>query len=439
MKKKLGIYLGAVAVTVIIALGLWFYLWFFEGEAPKVLISPKTEFIGKELTFKIEASDSKRGLKKIVFKITQGSKEKILFAETLESLKTYQKEFVFKPIELGLSQGKIQIDLTVYDNSMRNGGEGNISSVKFEAIVDTTPPNITNVSPFHYYNEGGTGVVVYKASDDTFESGVKVSDHFFKGYKIKPQENLWICYFPIGEGGRSNKKFYLYAKDRAQNVTNFSFNYQIKPKKFKSETIVISDGFINSILPYFEGIGITNKGSLMEWFKYINTVQREVDEKRFKELAQTTSDTALWKGPWLRLKNSKPMAGFGDRRTYKYQGLVVGHSTHKGIDLASLQNSPVEASNSGKVVFVGDMGIYGKTAIIDHGQGIHSTYSHLSEIKVKAGEEVEKGQVIGVTGTTGLAGGDHLHFGIMVQGEFVNPIEFWDPLWIKEKIARWIE
>jgi len=439
MKKKLGIYLVAAAVVVLIGLGLLLYLWFFEGEAPQISISPKVEYVGKEVAFKIEASDSKRGLRKVVFKLTQGSKEKVLFAETLGALKTYEKEFILKPLELGLSQGKIQLELAAYDNSMRNGGEGNLTTIRLEAIVDTTPPSVTPVSPFHYYNEGGTGVVVYKASEDVVETGVKTSDTFFKAYKVEPQGNIWICFFSIGEGDRSGKKFYLYAKDRAQNMTNSSFNYQIRPKRFRSDTITVSDGFINTILPYFESIGIPSKGSFLEWFKHINTVEREADEKKFKELAQDTSQTALWKGPWLRQKNSKPMAGFGDRRTYRYQGSLVGESVHKGIDLASLQNSPVEASNGGRVVFVGDMGIYGKTIVIDHGQGIHSTYSHLSEIKVKVGEEVEKGHIIGTTGSTGLAGGDHLHFGIMVQGEFVNPIEFWDLLWIKEKITRWIE
>jgi murein DD-endopeptidase MepM/ murein hydrolase activator NlpD len=85
------------------------------------------------------------------------------------------------------------------------------------------------------------------------------------------------------------------------------------------------------------------------------------------------------------------------------------------------------------------MGIYGKTVVIDHGFGLFSTYSHLSAIDVQKGQMVSKGDVIGRTGSTGLAGGDHLHFGIIVHNTFVNPVEWWDASWIKNNITTKIE
>ena len=128
------------------------------------------------------------------------------------------------------------------------------------------------------------------------------------------------------------------------------------------------------------------------------------------------------------------MARFGDRRTYLYQGKAVDQQTHLGEDLASLVNSPVYAGNNGVVVYAEPLGIYGQTVILDHGLGVFSSYSHLSKIDVKVGDKVEKGAVLGHTGTTGLAVGDHLHFAINLQGEFVDPLEWWDPHWLKDQV-----
>jgi murein DD-endopeptidase MepM/ murein hydrolase activator NlpD len=74
--------------------------------------------------------------------------------------------------------------------------------------------------------------------------------------------------------------------------------------------------------------------------------------------------------------------------------------------------------------------------MIDHGIGVFSGYSHLSQIDVKVGDKVNKGDVVGKTGTSGLAGGDHLHFDMAVQGEFVDPLEWWDPHWLKDQVEK---
>jgi murein DD-endopeptidase MepM/ murein hydrolase activator NlpD len=136
------------------------------------------------------------------------------------------------------------------------------------------------------------------------------------------------------------------------------------------------------------------------------------------------------------MKNAAPRAFFGDRRTYFYNGQQISESIHNGVDLASLANAPIEASNSGIVRFTGAIGIYGNSVIIDHGMGLSTLYSHLNSISVKPNQEVKKGEVIGVSGTTGLAGGDHLHFGIAINGQFIDPVEWWDPHWIADNVTK---
>jgi murein DD-endopeptidase MepM/ murein hydrolase activator NlpD len=152
-------------------------------------------------------------------------------------------------------------------------------------------------------------------------------------------------------------------------------------------------------------------------------------------LKEKTSAERLWDGAWLRQKNAANMARFGDHRSYYYKGVKVDEQDHLGVDLASVANSPVQASNHGRVVYADKLGIYGFTVVIDHGQGLASIYGHLSKIDVTQGQDAKKGDIIGSTGDTGLAGGDHLHFGIMVSGVYVNPIEWWDDHWIEDNIS----
>ena len=88
------------------------------------------------------------------------------------------------------------------------------------------------------------------------------------------------------------------------------------------------------------------------------------------------------------------------------------------------------------MIFADRLGIYGLAVVIDHGQGLESVYGHLSKIEVTLDQQVKKGQPIGLTGETGLAGGDHLHFAVIVQGIFVNPVEWWDPHWIADNVIK---
>ena len=105
-----------------------------------------------------------------------------------------------------------------------------------------------------------------------------------------------------------------------------------------------------------------------------------------------------------------------------------------GVDLASVARSPIPVANTGIVIFTEFLGIYGKTVIVDHGFGLFSMYAHLSNIGVKVGDRLSKGDILGRTGFTGLAGGDHLHFSTIVCGVFVNPVEWLDPKFLREHI-----
>ena len=129
-------------------------------------------------------------------------------------------------------------------------------------------------------------------------------------------------------------------------------------------------------------------------------------------------------------------SAFADHRTYIYKGKEVDQQVHLGFDLASFAGTPIVSANRGIVLFADELGIYGNCVIIDHGMGVQSLYGHLSSIDVKAGQTVEKEQQIGRSGMTGMAGGDHLHFTMLVNGKMVNPVEWWDAHWIEDRILQ---
>jgi len=144
----------------------------------------------------------------------------------------------------------------------------------------------------------------------------------------------------------------------------------------------------------------------------------------------------MWREAFAALRNTAIESRFADYRTYIYKDKEIDQQVHLGFDLASLQRAAVTASNRGVVVFANFLGIYGNCVVIDHGLGVQSLYGHMSTIDVKEGDIVEKDQTIGRTGATGLAGGDHLHFTLLINGVAVNPIEMWDPHWMEDRVFR---
>jgi murein DD-endopeptidase MepM/ murein hydrolase activator NlpD len=226
------------------------------------------------------------------------------------------------------------------------------------------------------------------------------------------------------------------AVDKAGNEALTSFRYTAIPRKFRQDKLNISDNFLESKMPQYYNIITDTRDNLQIYLRVNNDLRRE-NSVFLHDLGHKTAPRMLWdKKAFMRLPNAAPKAGFGDQRTYYYQGKEIDHQTPMGVDLASLEGATVPAANSGKVVFAGFFGIYGETVIIDHGLGLQTLYSHLRQIDVKEGQEVKKGDPIGKTGTTGLAGGDHLHFGVLVFGHETSPIEWWDQHWIDDNILN---
>jgi murein DD-endopeptidase MepM/ murein hydrolase activator NlpD len=310
--------------------------------------------------------------------------------------------------------------------------------------VRLEPPRISVVSAKHYINVGGSELVVYRASPPDVESGVQVGELRYPGFPasgagVPGDPDLKVAFFALLYDQPTDTPINLYAKDSAGNEAHAEFDHRVFPKKFRHSTISLDD-------PYFKRVVVpivqqspevkASPDDLLAAFLTVNNDLRKLNNGKIASLAKTTAPAVVWHGAFQPLGNSQVESAFADYRTYIYGGKDVDHQVHLGFDLAKTVNSPVYAGNDGKVIHAQYLGIYGNCIILDHGMGVQSLYGHLSAFNVHDGDEVKKGQQIGVSGQTGMAGGDHLHFSMLVNGQFVNATEWWDPHWIEDRVMR---
>jgi murein DD-endopeptidase MepM/ murein hydrolase activator NlpD len=195
--------------------------------------------------------------------------------------------------------------------------------------------------------------------------------------------------------------------------------------------VQLSASFLEQVVPRLSPGGAGGDAAFQE----VNTRVRAENEKKIRELVAGTASEPLFAGSLHQLANSKVTSRFGEKRIYVVDGREVSRAVHYGYDLASLSGAPVTASAAGRVLYAGDLGIYGNCIVLDHGLGLVSLYGHLSRIDVEANARVEADQRLGLTGATGLAGGDHLHFATLVGNTYVDPIEWWDAKWVTDHVA----
>jgi murein DD-endopeptidase MepM/ murein hydrolase activator NlpD len=415
-----------------------------EGHAPTVILEMESASLGADRSLTVKVADPQNGIREIWVGILKDGKETVLMDKHFPSGNIWmgginREETLSVPVEPrahGITDGKAQLRMVVRDYSWRHWGAGNQNYQEREVIIDTRAPEIDVVSGPLYITQGGSGVVVYKLSEDCAASGVQVGDDFYTGYHGDFKDSqVYLAFMALGYKQGRSTPLSVVATDFAGNQGRVGLQAHINPRKFKHDTINVSDGFLDWKMPEFVSqVSDAPGASMIDIFLQVN---RELRRQNYEELIKYTAnpDTQLhWQEVFLRLPGAANRAGYADHRKYVYKGKAVDEQDHMGVDLASVQNSPVPAANSGKVVMVDSVGIYGNTVMIDHGFGLFSMYSHLSATNVSKGQMVAKGDIIGKTGRTGLAGGDHLHFGMLVNQTFVNPIEWWDAHWIEDNI-----
>ena len=323
------------------------------------------------------------------------------------------------------------------------------SSATRELQVRLDPPRVSVASIHHFINLGGAEFVVMRATPEDVDAGVRVGDTEYRAYPGSAvgltDPALRVAFFALKHDQDVNARMTAYARDAAGNEATTPLEHQPTNKKFLQSRIPIDQRFLDRVVPAIASntpdlkVDTASPDGLLKGFLTINGDLRKKNGETITALAAKSQPKMLWTEAFTQMGNSQVESRFADRRTYFFENKEIDRQVHLGFDLASVQQAPVHASNAGVIVFADFLGIYGNCVIIDHGLGVQSLYAHLSSIGTKVGDTVTKGQELGRTGATGLAGGDHLHFTILLQGVPVNPVEWWDQHWLQDRVLRKIK
>jgi murein DD-endopeptidase MepM/ murein hydrolase activator NlpD len=312
--------------------------------------------------------------------------------------------------------------------------------------VRLTPPIIGAASQFHYINHGGAEMVVYSVTPADAASGVRVGEQEYPGFPASgagvatTNPSLRVAFFALLWDQDVNTPITLFARDSIGNESAANFDRRVFAKSFRASTIEVSDDFLARVVPPIlqssPDFRVDDPSNLLASYLRINRDMRVANNAYIKALAAQTAPEILWEGAFKQLINTAVESGFADQRTYVHNGQEIDRQVHLGFDLASTTQAPVLAANRGRVIHAGWLGIYGNCVILDHGMGLQSLYAHLSQIEVNAGDLVTIDQRLGRSGSTGLAGGDHLHFTMLLNGNAVTPVDWWSAQWIEDRVMR---
>jgi hypothetical protein len=449
-----GSNLGCAVRALLLLLGLLVLvllvlMLFRAGGEPEVSIEPERPGIGARTPVLVRLEPGSRGLGPVRVELQQGERVVVLHEED------YRPSPAWKL--WGGGGGEATIELEVGRETVENLTQGDATlrvvaerpgawlrspdpAVEEVTLpVRLTPPALGVQSDKHYVTQGGAEVVVYSVGDSAVRSGVVAGDEWFPGYPLPGGSGtqrfaFFAVPYDMSDGGRVK----LIAEDEVGNRAEVTFIDRFVPRAPLQGEIELSEQFMSRVVPEIisNTPGFPDQGGLLENYLYINGELREKNRARIDELAKRTQKEFLWTRPFLPMPNAAVMAGFATHRDYFLDGEKVDEAFHLGYDLASTQRDTIPAANSGVVMVAEFFGIYGNAVVIDHGYGLMSLYGHLSSIAVEEGDRVERGQSVGRTGQTGLAGGDHLHFGLFLHGQAVEPKEWWDAHWLQDRVSR---
>ena len=444
--RKLIVILIAIAVlagVTYVAAGL--------GSAPVIQIDSPKKFVGASTPLRVSVTTPGGRLSAFTAAFEQsGNVSQLLEQATIPEPEGDVVRFgtaIDRTAVAGLTNGPARITI----KASRPGflGLRAISSeVTQDLQVRLEPPRVTVLSTHHYINVGGAEMIVYRAEPVDVVSGVRVGDVEYPGFPASgvraegvtiADPAVRVAFFALLHDQDPAAPMRVFARDEAGNQAHAEFDHRTFPKPAKVSRIELPDAFIDRVVPaILSGTQeVKAEGTTLQKFLVINGELRRKNNEKIASFARETSPEMLWGGVVFHpFTNSAVQSAFADRRTYVYQGREVDRQTHLGFDLASYAGTPIVAANRGKVLFADNLGIYGRTVILDHGMGVQSLYAHLSSIGVSPGAMVEKAQEIGRSGMTGMAAGDHLHYTMLVAGRMVNPIEWWDAHWIEDRITR---
>jgi murein DD-endopeptidase MepM/ murein hydrolase activator NlpD len=436
---------------VVFALALLFVLYlqiFRVGPPPEISITPETPAIGRRTEITVDASETGRGLSRVRVEFLQKDRTDLLTEKTY----VHRSALEFWGPHTERDRISVEVGRDVLENLEHGDAVIRVTADRagtwlrrpdpvveqLDLPVYLTPPSLKVVSTHTYVAQGGCESVVYQVGETCVRDGVRSGDWWFPGHPLPGggvQDRFALFGVPHT---MESPDIRLVAEDAAENTGEVDVVDRFFPKRVRNDVIHVSDSFLAKVVPEVlsRSSGLEDRGTLLDNYLAINRDLRQQGYEELMRLAGESRSEFMWNEPFLMLPNGQVTATFGQRRTYRYGGKTIDQQDHLGYDLASTRHASIPSANSGVVLLARYFGIYGNAVLIDHGYGLMSLYGHLSSIAVSEGQSVTRGDTLGQTGDSGLAGGDHLHFTILLQGRPVNPLEWWDGHWIQDRIAR---
>jgi murein DD-endopeptidase MepM/ murein hydrolase activator NlpD len=427
--KKLLFLIAALVIVVIVFL-------LARSATPVVTLPASLTTLGQATPVTAQVNDP-RGVRKVQAFVEQNGARYPVFdsdqgAKSAESTWNFTAGVRNTP-QLQAGKAKLIVEATS-DDALRRTGRA-----ERDVNIVTQPPGLSVDSEQHYLYLGMADLATFSVSGSYTEAGIRVGDQTFRAWPMPGGKPGLFSLYAFAWNMPQDAIPLVYASNGAGNdVTSplvVIFPKKEQPK-YSTHDLQVSDAFLQKIINELDPNG---PGDPVQRFVKVNSEMRRVNNKTLSDLRLKTTDKFLWSQPFLRQAHSAAEANFADVRNYIYHGQKIDQQVHLGYDLAVTQHVGVQASNDGKVVYAAPLGIYGNCIVVDHGYGLQTIYGHLSRIDVHEGDTVKRGQVMGLSGMTGMAGGDHIHFAMQLDGVQIDPKEWWDPHWIKDHIAKRVD
>jgi murein DD-endopeptidase MepM/ murein hydrolase activator NlpD len=424
-----------VAGALLLLVGVPAWLFFYVSDRSEIHADPRILGVKNQIAVRVDNPNGVRLVRAILLQgsyssstAIEATSKRLIFLRRNLPAASFQLPLAVDATK-GFRSGPARLTVETLSNDPR----GKLDSRSWSVALVLEPPRVQADSLQHYVNQGGAELVVFTVSGGWTEAGVKIGSYRFRSFAMPGSKNpaerfsLFVYPYDVPAGERP----LVYARDAAGNEVTSSFWFKLFPKTWRKREIELTEAFLEKVTGE---LAPGDAAGRLDRFLHVNGAMRRENNATLAALRSKTQEQMLWTPPFEQLSNSKVEALFADYRTYVHQGKKVDQQVHLGFDLSKVAQAPVVAANSGRVAYAGPLGIYGNCIVIDHGFALQSIYAHLSSIAVKEGDSVQRRQEIGRSGATGLAGGDHLHYSMQIDGVQTNPLEWWDAHWIQDRV-----
>ena len=418
-------------------------LWFFSGPTTLAWETPPT-VIGPNTALAVNARSS-FGIARVRARLQQGANNCTVFdKETGLGRWTFFKRkaapervAISAPVtacpQIAEGPAHLTVEVSAADPRRRSDSlSAPVRVARKSAFIHTSPEP-------HYTVHTGPSVVKYVVGGDWVAAGVRVGKYRFRPFPLPGTEagpgrdSQLVSFFTVPWDADPEEPVQVYVQASDGRELTATLRMVIERRAFRERKIKLTQRLLRRVVG--DILGGNDKSDPVAQFKKINSEVRVANNKRLLEVSRQTAGRVLWSGAFAQLPKSAVEGQFADTRIYMFEDEKVDQQIHLGIDLASTRNSEVPAANSGRVLLAERLGIYGNCVMIDHGLGVQTIYAHLSRIDVQPGADIQAGQTVGLSGMTGLAGGDHLHFTMLIDGVETSPVRLLERNWIARNIS----